>query len=523
MNKTSAWHFTKIWLKRLLVITLVVALATLLWFEIQMREAKGQFTPAIDTGDLLTIGGEFIIKDIHILDPDGNAMVANQDVLIADGLIQQIGTDLPHPAVMKVIEGQGQYLIPGLMDGHVHLNETMNNLWLFVANGVTHVRDMAGDDHQLMLREQTAQPLWPDVFVSSMKVYDTPWWQVLFREWAYSRITISHAEQGSDIVNDLVDQGFDAIKISSGLTPEQYHSLVNAAHEAGLLVTGHIPATVSLDEVLAAGQQEIAHVEELTKVFAREYDLPISQLNPATAAEYLAYVQQRSQEVAPALKAQDIHITSVIWLMESLVQQKLQLEQFLTTVELAYVNPVQVEGWLMKAGWLPGHHSYATSPYWLQTPENKQKIKLYWDTYVDAIHIMTRTLVEHGVEFTAGTDAVTTGAVPGFSLHDELESMVKLGMTPAQALQSATRIPGQWLDRINKTPKGGPVGQIKAGYQANLVILKHNPLENISHTRSIQAVINKGHLLNRTQLDTILHRIKNLNNQQRTQDITPYQ
>ena len=146
--------------------------------------------------------------------------------------------------------------------------------------------------------------------------------------------------------------------------------------------------------------------------------------------------------------------------MESLVRQKLALERFLTSIELAYVDPRHLEGWMMKRGWLPGHHSYASNPYWLETEERRQKIKLYWDTYVDAIHIMTRALITHQVPFTAGTDSVVTGGVAGFSLHDELTSMVDLGMSPAQALQTATIHPGNWLAQVGK---GKQSGQIRAG------------------------------------------------------------
>ena len=102
----------------------------------------------------------------------------------------------------------------------------------------------------------------------------------------------------------LVDRGFDGLKISNGQTQDQYRSLVKAAHQHGLLITGHIPDTMSLEEVFELGQQEIAHVEEITKAFAREYDLPFSELTPQSAAAYLDYVRTRSDLVAQTIKSQ---------------------------------------------------------------------------------------------------------------------------------------------------------------------------------------------------------------------------
>jgi len=523
MNNTTQSSISlriKKWLKYLLIMSLVIGLGVVIWVEYEMRLMNGQFTPEIETADLNIHAGPLIIKNTHILRADASAFTPGQDVLIDDGRIIQTGVQLDAPADASIIDGSAQYLIPGLMDGHVHLRENRNNLWLYLANGVTHVRDMGGTDYQLAVRDSDpAEVLRPDVFVSSEKVYDTPWWQVWYMNWTRSRITMSDASQGDDIVQDLVERGFDGLKISNGLTAEQYRSLVSAAHQQGLLVTGHIPNSVSLDEVFALGQQEIAHVEEITKAFDREYGLAFSDLTPQTATEYLDYVRSRSEEVAPVIKAKGIHITSVVWLMESLVRQKLALEEFLGTVELVFVDPHELEGWKLARGWLPGNHSYASSPYWLETEERRQKLKLFWDTYVDAIHIMTRALVRHEVPFTAGTDSVVTGGVAGFSLHDELESLVKLGMTPAQALRTATVIPGQWLEQVGK---GSQSGQIRAGDPANLVLLNANPLIDINNTRQINSVIIHGHLLTREQLDIILERIKTINDNERSRDISAY-
>lgn len=498
---------------------LILLLTAFIWAEYQMRLTDGAFTEEVDVSDIQPLFGQYIIKHVHVLNPQATAFSEPQDVWVKQGIIKSMGRDLRSDEV-NAVDGRGQYLIPGLMDGHVHTTRSRNSLWLFLVNGITHIRDMGGTEYQLSVRDtQPEEVLRPDMFVSSEKVYDTPWWQVWFRNWAYSRITISSANQAKAIVRDLVERGFDGLKISNGLTPEQYRSLVDEAHQAGLLITGHIPNTIKLDDFLMMGQHEIAHIEEITKAFEREYGLSVRELNPETAEAYLNHVRQRSVEVVKTIKQQEIHITSVIWLMESLVKQKLGLENFLSSIELAYVDPHHLEGWAMKQGWLPGHHSYASHPSWLKTEQLKLKLKLYWDTYVAAIHIVALELVKQGVPMTAGTDAVTTGAVVGFSLHDELQSMVKLGMTPPQALQTATINPGYWLKKVSKAKQSG---QIKVGEKANMVLLNSNPLADISNTKDIESVIIHGRLLDRSQLDLILERIKNINNSERTRDIKPF-
>ncbi|VAW47434.1 hypothetical protein MNBD_GAMMA02-1268, partial [hydrothermal vent metagenome] len=475
----------KKWSIRSLVFLLVVTAIILLWVEYQMKYYRGEFMGAIETSDIIPINGEYIITNVHLLNPQGTEMLPQQDVIINNGKIKQIGTKLNTSAqLLTEVKGEGRYLIPGLMDGHTHLTESPNDLWLFLVNGVTHLRDMGGNGYHLKLRdERQDQPLWPDLFVASEKVYTTPWYKVWFTEWTRTRIALSSAENAADTVNGLKANGFDALKISGGLTASHYESLLKAAQQADLLVVGHIPINeVSLDQFLTMGQQEIAHIEELTKAFEREFGLKVTGLNETTVDEYLNYVEIRSQEIAELIKAKGTHITTTIWLMESLPKQKLILESFLKTVELAYVNPNNIEGTPLVRGWLPGHHSYASSDYWFETAERTTELKLYWETYVDAIHIMIRALLSHDVEFTAGTDAITTGVVPGFSLHDELESLVNLGMSSDQALQTATRIPGQWLSKVSKTPQSGQTGQIKAGYKANLVLLRDNPLDDIKNT-----------------------------------------
>ncbi|WP_395373408.1 amidohydrolase family protein [Marinicella sp. W31] len=510
IEKTSTPQSKKI-IRNVFIAVFLVTLSVTGCVNHEMKKFRGTFSEKAYIDDIQPLKGTYIIKNVHVLSEDGASMRNNQQVLISGHQIEAIAPIIKAPAE-QVVDGGGMFLIPGLMDGHVHISENPNNLLLNLANGVTHIRDMGGNAYHLNLKKEEATfPLRPMLFTTTEKVYSCGGIKAWFIEWTRTRICMGSVKEAEKIVSEAKADGFDALKVGNGLEAEHYWALLKAAKSADLGVTGHIPSTITLEQFLESGQYESAHVEEFTKVMIREF----GWINAETEGEFIEHVKRRSFEIAPIIQKKGMAVTSVIWLMESLPQQKFNLEGFLKTIELEYMDPAKVEGTRLARGWLPGHHSYAVDDAVMNDPERRKLSEIFWRNYVKAIHIMTKALIDEHVILMAGTDAITTGAVPGFALHDELESLVKVGMSPAQSLQSATRVPGKWL--------GNKTGQMKNGYKANLVLLRKNPLTDIRHTRSIESVIINGQLLNRQQLDTILERIRMANNETRTIDISDYQ
>jgi hypothetical protein len=224
-------------------------------------------------------------------------------------------------------------------------------------------------------------------------------------------------------------------------------------------------------------------------------------------------LKENCDAIAIRIRESNIVVASTIWLMESLPKQKFDLDNFIKTIALEYTNPGQVEGSRMAKGWLPGNNFYENLDI-KNNPAENEKSQLFWKTYVEAIHIMTKALADNNVTIIAGTDANTTCTVPGFSLHDELQSLHNSGMTNAQVLYSATVAPAKWMQTNS--------GKIEIGYNADLVLLENNPLENINKTRPINAVIRDGKLLNKQQLDAILLSIKEANNRSRNLSIDKF-
>jgi len=186
----------------------------------------------------------------------------------------------------------------------------------------------------------------------------------------------------------------------------------------GILVIGHLPIDLGMEELYASGQSQLAHITSITQAIM--YDM--GGISPDNYDDFLKYMRENSSAIALKLKENNITLSSTIWLHGTIQQQGYNLPEFLKTVKLEYMNPGWVEGPFISKGWLPGNNSYESpDPTNL---DNKRYSEIYWKNYVEAEHVITRALVNNGVAITAGTDANgACGVIPGFSLHDELESL----------------------------------------------------------------------------------------------------
>ena len=212
----------------------------------------------------------------------------------------------------------------------------------------------------------------------------------------------------------------------------------------------------------------------------------------------------------------DITVTSTLWLTESFVKQKFNLDQILNNVELSYQNP-GISEWSSYIpsglGWLPEVNRYKLRED--LTTEQLHDQKKFWMNYGKACALIANNLNKRGVKIMAGTDANLPPTVPGFSLHDELSSLNRAGLSNMEALRAATITPAQWLK--------SNTGKIVAGHDANLVLLDKNPLINIENTKAINTVILEGKVFDRALLDEMLSAVKEANDRSRTVDIVEYQ
>jgi hypothetical protein len=485
---------------------------TFIWSDGEMTKIMGGSTAVVDVSSIIKPSETIRIKNINVLSQDCNHFTPNQDVIIKNGKIVSISQNQATAnSSAVIIDGTDKFLIPGLVDSHVHLKESKNDMLLYLVNGVTYVREMAGRPIALEWRKSIQKNgIGPRMFIASPPIYCESGLTGYYYGWSRKAINYSDKKEAEKAIKRICEQGYDAIKMYGFVNEEMFKTTLEIAEKYKIPVIGHIPL-VSLETFYTSGQKEIAHIEELTKKTMENFGSSIY----ANPDEYLKYLNEHADEVAVQVRKNNIVVTSTIWLMESLASQSVNLESTLKTVELKYVNPAIVEGTILhKLGWLPGRNGYEHSDEVKNNNDLRKKEIKFWKTYAEAIHIMAKALLKNKVEIMAGTDANVPMLVPGFSLHDELVSLTKSGMTNSQALYSATVAPNEWMKSNS--------GKIKIGYNSDLVLLAENPLDDIKNTKTIEYVFFDNHMIDKSQIRTILKAIEDANNKNRNTEIDEF-
>jgi len=503
----------KKWLLRLSLALLLIILGFLIFANNELKQMFGAYTDIVDSSQFDVVSIPTTITNISILSPDGSRFIENQTVRIDKGKINSIDSINKGPTTPLIINGQGKYLIPGLVDAHVHTWQSPNDLLLYVANGVTHIREMMGNSEHLKWRQEIEEGkrLGPKMFVASNKIQSFGLFKGWFMNWSQGNLNLNKTDQAFSTINNLSNKGYDAIKIGSFLSKGAYKGLSTEMDKIGLPLIGHIPISVNLEALWLSNQKEVAHIEEFVKALNREFGYYTKE----NADEFLEFVKERSNEIASNLLKHKITVVSTLSLTESFPSQKFDLDSLLKTVQLSYVNPGIMEGTILTSrglGWLPKVNLYRLPEN--LNPEEESGIKIFWDTYAKAHQIILKAMAENEVQVLAGTDSNIPVMTPGFSLHDELKSLTLSGMSPAQALRSATAAPANQM-KIKS-------GNILPNHRADLIILNKNPLINIENTKTIDTVILNGKIFKRNQLDAILNAVKKANDKSRTSDITSY-
>lgn len=512
------------WRKILKYTLLIFLLLIIIGVYSMNRQGKliyGGLTHVVDHKQFHPQTGSFAIKDASVLALDGERFIKGQTVFLDQGTITAIDSTSTIPSRYTVIDGAGKFLIPGLIDSHVHLFKSQNDLLLYIANGVTEIRELIGDDDQLKWREEINKGrIGPKMFVASPRLGSFEKLEGWFMSWSQGYMNIRNADEARKQVMNLHKKGYDGIKIYSQLNKESYLSIIETANSLDMPVMGHIPWQLSFSDIWTNGQKDIAHFEEIMNALQREFNPSHDQRFGSFAGkeeEFLEYIEQRCGELAEQLIKNEIAVTSTLWLNGTFVRQKFELDQVLKEVELAYENP-GISEWVsyipQGLGWLPDVNRYKIH----ENNLNEEELvghKKYWDTYGKACQKVAYELAKRGVQIMAGTDANLPPTVPGFSLHDELISLNNAGMSTSQVLKSATAIPSKWMK--------SNAGKLAPGYIANMVLLDKNPLEKIENTKTINTVISKGSVYDRPLLDAMLAAVKEANDMCRKVDISEYE
>lgn len=398
--------------------------------------------------------GPVAFVGVSVLSMLDSTLAHGRTVVVRDGKVSTISTGAQPPDVCR-IDAEGKVLLPGLADMHAHISE--RDLPLFLANGVTLVRELNGTPSRVALRDRIARGdlLGPRLIVGSPLLSGTPIRLVRHRV----VLTVGEARAAAREASEV---GYDFLKIYDGLTLPVYNALAEAGAQLGLPLVGHIPEEVGLQRVIEAGQ----HFEHMDKI---AWALAGHAPDSAKLADLDRLLDGRVRWITPT-------IASLRALSGS---RSREYGEMLRRPEVAYMDSGSIAWWrsLHREGDRPAD----ASPFY---------------QFQLAVLKELRTL---GILFLLGTDTPNPLMVPGFSVHDELQALVRdAGFTPYEALLTTTRNVGTFLADTT-------IGVVRPGAVANLLLVDGNPLTDLTTLRRPAGVMVRGRWLDR---DALLHMIR---------------
>ena len=444
-----------------------------------------------------------VFTHVTVIDATGAPAKTDMTVVITGNRITEVGpsTKVSAPNDAQVVDATGKFLIPGLWDMHVHwFRYDKTFLQLFPVNGVTGVRVMWGAPIHFEWRKEIQERtlLGPRMILAG-NILDGP-----NPVWPGS-LAIANESDARQAVISTKQQGYDFVKVYSRLPRNAYFAIADEAKKQGIPFAGHVPQSISVAEASDAGQKSIEHLTGmLAACSSREQELrrnlpnansnlrpggriiSLSGARPLTRMMLETFSIQKANALFARLKQNHTWQCPTFTVLRS--GTFINNPNFRNDPRLKYM-PAQ-----LRAAWDPSNDFRFSA----RSAEDFDLSRRVYKKQIELVGLMHRA----GVEFIAGTDVLNPYCFPGFSLHDELAILVEAGLSPMEALQTATLNPARFLGKENE------LGTVAQGKMADLVLLEANPLEDIRNTTKINSVVVDGRLLDRKTLDQILTQVQ---------------
>jgi imidazolonepropionase-like amidohydrolase len=389
--------------------------------------------------------GIIAIKGGNVIDVETGIAFPNGILIIKDGKIEGVhkAAAFPIPQGAQVIDAAGKTIMPGLWDMHAHFEQTE---WgpAYLAAGVTTVRDCGNELGFIDAIQQaidSGKGIGPKILMAGIIDGKGPM--------SLGIVQADTKEEAIKAVDIYKEKGFDQIKIYSSVKPAIVKAICDEAHKLGLTVTGHIPNGMNLRSGVDSGMNMVNHLQYVYSLMKRNKDRSIN-FDDSLSKAAIKYIKDHKVVIDPTIGVYDLSLRDV--------------KSDITKMEPAfYTLPLPLQTQFASTG-----EDSATHAKFLPM--------------LSSLKVLVKKLYDEGVSVVAGTDM----GFPGFSVAHELELYVEGGLTPAQALKTATLIPAQVMNIANKT------GSITAGKDADIIIVEGDPLTNIHDVRNVKVVIKGG-------------------------------
>ena len=439
-----------------------------------------------------------VFTHVTVIDATGAPAKTDMTVVVKGDRIEALGKTgkLIVPQNTQVVDATGEFIIPGLWDMHVHPHEEKDYLALFIANGITGVRVMWGyPKHHRWREEISAGELIGPRMVIASPVIDGPG-----DARGYGFTIVRNEEEGRQIVRKSKAEGADFIKVYNNLSRDTYFAIVDESKKLGTPFAGHLPFSVSGVEASNAGQQSIEHPRSVMmpcstigeKEIAGRFLENFPGVNPVRSIEkarsMFKIMSDINYDERKAAELFALFVKNNTWSCPTLtVTHGLMFcdeEHIANDPRLKYM-PLYAQD-----GLNPENNAFAA----LATGEWRAEFRKLCEKQLAIVGAMRNA----GVGLLAGTDTW----MPGLDLQDELALLVQAGLSPMEALQTATYNPAKFFGKLDS------MGTIEQGKIADLVLLEANPLQDIRNTQKIAAVVVGGKLFEKTTLQKMLAQVE---------------